>query len=232
MQFRNLIKNAIAPYADLFRFGFRIGAKRAHQPLLINKDTQLVIEGFPRSANTFAVVAFIKSQDRDVAIAHHLHAVAQVKLGVRQGVPVIVLIRRPEDAVRSLKVIFKQRNRNSALKNWLRFYEEVEPLRSRVVIADFDRVIGDFGAVIDEVNAHYGTTFGRFESTPENVQAVFDRIDAIIHGVDHKTEGGKEMYVSRPTEAKRAAQEKVELDLDPKLLARANALYERLTASA
>lgn len=232
MQFRNLIKNAIAPYADLFRFGFRIGAKRAHQSLLINKDTELVIEGFPRSANTFAVVAFTKSQDRDVAIAHHLHAVAQVKLGVRQGVPVIVLIRRPEDAIRSLKVIFRQRARNSALKVWLRFYEEVEPLRSHVVIADFARVISDFGAVIDEMNAKYGTSFGRFEASPESVQAVFDEIDAIIHQTDHKTEGGKEMYVSRPTEAKRAAQKKVDLDLDPALLARANALYERLTTSA
>lgn len=230
MQFRNLLKNALAPYADLFRFGFRIGARREHQALLIHKGTELVIEGFPRSANTFAVVAFIRSQDREVEIAHHLHAVAQVKLGVRQGVPVIVLIRRPEDAVRSLKVIFKQRGRNSALKTWLRFYEEVEPLRDRVVIADFARVIADYGAVIDEVNAKFGTAFGRFDSTPENVQAVFDEIDAIIHRTDHKTEGGKEMYVSRPTEAKRAAQEKVALDLDPALLARANALYERLTA--
>ena len=32
----------------------------------------LVIEGFPRSANTFAVVAFRQAQERYVPIAHHL----------------------------------------------------------------------------------------------------------------------------------------------------------------
>ena len=40
--------------------------------------TELVIEAFPRSANTFATVAFQLSQPAPVRVAHHLHAPAQV----------------------------------------------------------------------------------------------------------------------------------------------------------
>jgi len=41
--------------------------------LLVTKDTEIVIEGYPRSANTFAVVAFLLAQGHPVKIAHHLH---------------------------------------------------------------------------------------------------------------------------------------------------------------
>ena len=42
--------------------------------MLYSKETELVIEGFPRSANTFAVLAFDYAQPDDVKLAHQLHA--------------------------------------------------------------------------------------------------------------------------------------------------------------
>jgi hypothetical protein len=54
-----------------------------YQNLLVDRTTQLVIEGFPRSGNTFAVVAFEQAQRQSVRIAHHLHAPAQVMLAAR-----------------------------------------------------------------------------------------------------------------------------------------------------
>lgn len=41
--------------------------------LVVARDTEIVIEGYPRSANTFAVAAFLLAQGRPVKIAHHLH---------------------------------------------------------------------------------------------------------------------------------------------------------------
>src|SRR6266566_5260966 len=64
----------------------------------------IVIEGFPRSANSFAVHAFRVAQDRPVRIAHHLHAPAQVIAAVRARVAAITLIREPEDAVLELVI--------------------------------------------------------------------------------------------------------------------------------
>ncbi|MDE2597570.1 MAG: hypothetical protein KGL44_11900 [Sphingomonadales bacterium] len=189
-----------------------------------------MIEGFPRSANTFSVVAFQQAQHRPVEIAHHLHAIAQVVSGVRQGIPVIVLIRKPEDSLRSLRVMFKQRGDDAALKRWIRFYTAIAGMRDKVVIAEFSRVIADFGTVIDEVNAKFGTAYARFEATPENIKAVYDEIDLINERSHHTSHGGKSMYVARPTEAKRQAHAKVEFKFDKDLLAQAHALYAELTA--
>src|SRR5207247_8264431 len=41
-------------------------------------ETEICIEGFPRSGNTFAVIAFQQAQTRTVSIAHHVHAPGSV----------------------------------------------------------------------------------------------------------------------------------------------------------
>src|SRR5689334_19049404 len=73
-------------------------------PRAVSRGTEIVIEGFPRSANTFAVVAFRLAQQREIEIAHHLHAAAQIKHAINLKVPVIVLIREPSDAILSVAV--------------------------------------------------------------------------------------------------------------------------------
>ena len=61
----------------LFFFG-AYSPRRKYRGLLVDGGTQMVIEGFPRSGNTFAVFAFRHAQRRDIRVAHHLHAPAQV----------------------------------------------------------------------------------------------------------------------------------------------------------
>src|SRR5205814_3293356 len=64
----------------------------------IRDETEVVIEGFPRSGNTFAVAAFHYAQrPRDVKIAHHAHVPAQLLSAVRLGLPAVVLVRDPEE---------------------------------------------------------------------------------------------------------------------------------------
>ena len=53
---------------------------------LIDDDTQVVIEAFPRCASSFAVAAFRLAQEPNPThIAHHTHMPAQVMEGVRAG---------------------------------------------------------------------------------------------------------------------------------------------------
>lgn len=68
-----------------------------NRELIVGRGTDIVIEGFPRTGNTFAVVAFKNVQDRNYQIAHHLHIISQVKKAVSNNVPVIVLVRNPVD---------------------------------------------------------------------------------------------------------------------------------------
>ena len=100
----------------------RVRSKTRH--IIVSKDTEIVIEGFPRSVNTFAVVAFTFAQGRPVKIARHLHAPAQVIAAVRREIPCIVLIRKPRDAVLSLLVRAPHISADQALKDYIRFYRE------------------------------------------------------------------------------------------------------------
>jgi hypothetical protein len=144
---------------------------------VVGPDTELVIEGFQRSGNTFSVVAFSPAQPRPVKTAHHLHAAAQVVEAVRSGIPTLVLIRAPLDAVLSHMVREPGVTARQALVAWVRFYERILPFRDRIVIADFADVTGDFGAVIARLNERYGTDFLPFDHTPDNVAMVFDLIE-------------------------------------------------------
>src|SRR3954468_5252411 len=70
-------------------------------PRVIGPDTQVVIDGYTRSASTFAVYAFQVSQRTPVRLAHHLHAAAQLIEAARRGLPTIAVVREPRGAVLS-----------------------------------------------------------------------------------------------------------------------------------
>ncbi len=144
---------------------------------VVGAQTELVIEGFPRTGNTFAVFAFQSAQPRPVRIAHHLHAPAQVSAAVASGLPVLLLIRPPEDAVVSTVMWWPYVRPGDALPAYAAFYERLLGLRDACVVARFDEVTSDMGAVIDRLNARYGLEFARFEHTPANVERCYRLID-------------------------------------------------------
>ncbi len=143
-------------------------------PTVIGPETELVIDGYMRSANTFAVYAFQMAQRRPVRLAHHLHAPAQVIEAVRRGVPTMVVVREPEGAILSQVQWEPDVSLRAALRTYARFYRCLLPYAAQVTVGEFDEVTNDFGAVIDRLNVRYGTSFDRFESTPENRQRCMD----------------------------------------------------------
>jgi hypothetical protein len=152
-------------------------ARRRHTAETIEGSTELVIEGFPRTANTFCVFAFQLAQLRPVRVAHHLHAPIQVATAVRLDKPVIVLIRPPMDAVLSLVLRNPYVTIERALKDYSRFYEQVAPLRDRCVVGAFHEVTTDFGEVVRRVNRRYGTRFSAFTPTGQNVAECYALIE-------------------------------------------------------
>jgi len=221
MRIKNKIKNFLGQFPFLFFFVARFYfSKKIKQRLLLNKRTSLVIEGFPRSANTFSVVAFQAAQRRSVDIAHHLHVEAQILRGVKRGLPVLVLIRPPQDAVRSLLVMYPGDSR-ALLNRYFKFYSAVEKVKNQVVIADFSEVVDDFGAVIKKINAKFSTSYGVFEHSDRNVTNVFKEIERI----NDDFSGGKESHVSRPSKHRKNIPLE---ELDEYSLARAASLYNRL----
>ncbi len=143
-------------------------------PEVIGPETELVIDGYTRSATTFAVYALQLSQAKPVRLAHHLHAPAQLIEAARRGVPALVLIREPQGAVLSQVVREPWLTVSGALIAYSRFYACLVPYRDHFVVGEFEEVTHDFGAVVRRLNARFGTSFVEFVHTEARVREVLD----------------------------------------------------------
>jgi hypothetical protein len=144
---------------------------------VLSEDTEVVIDGFTRSASTFAVMAFQLSQDRPVRVARHLHAVAQFAEAAKRALPTILTIRDPESTVLSAVAQEPHLMIEQVLRSYGRFYLRIAPFCSRFVVTDFAQVTKDFGMVIRRLNQKFGTHFREFEHTEANVRQCFDLIE-------------------------------------------------------
>ena len=138
-------------------------------PRVVGPDTEAVIDGYTRSASTFAVYAFQLSQPDPVRLAHHLHAPAQLIEAARRGLPTIAVVREPRGAVLSHVVREPGVDLLDALHAYRRFYRSLMAYRPAFVIADFREVTADFGSVVHRLNERFGTSFGVFNGTPSEL---------------------------------------------------------------
>jgi hypothetical protein len=144
---------------------------------VIGRDTDVVIESFPRCASSFAVAAFRLAQEpRAMHIANHTHTPAQVLVAARRAVPALVLTREPEPAVLS-HVIHTPSLTVAGSPRYVRFYEPLLRRREAFVIGTFDEVVNDFGSVIERLNDRFGTSFARFEHTEANLERLRNEIE-------------------------------------------------------
>jgi hypothetical protein len=125
---------------------------------------------------------------------------------VRLRLPTLVLIREPRDAVLSYLVRRPTLTPHDAVLEYLDFYRTAWPARHGFVVGPFDQVTSDFGAVLDRVNARFGTTFHPYEPTPENEERAF----RLVEEMNRRETGGEvvESLVGRPsTERARRKEE-------------------------
>jgi hypothetical protein len=154
--------------------------KRAESAL--DDETEFVLDGLERSANTFAAVAFQLAQNAHVRMAHHMHAAAPLIEAAHRGLPTLITAREPESTI----VSSAMRQPRVTLRQWLKtyaaFYERLAPVRHRFMVATFEDVTSDFGAVIRRVNERFDTRFVEFEHSADRVRAVFVLIDERAEG--------------------------------------------------
>jgi hypothetical protein len=144
---------------------------------VLRDDTELLIEGFTRSAVTFATIAFQLAQQRPVRVAHTLHSVGHVRMAVRRGVPSLVTIREPEETVLSAVVREPYLTLGGVLAAYTHFYTGIQPVRDRIVVGRFDSIVQDLGSVIRAINERFGTSFDEFVHTEENVRRCYEIIE-------------------------------------------------------
>lgn len=196
------------------------------KPLLIKKNTQMVIEGFPRSANTFFTVAFTLAQKKNVRIAHHLHKEVQVLAAATRNIPVCVLIRQPVDAVRSYLVYQQNVSEEMAFRKYSRFYNTIFPLINRCYVAFFEDVINDAEGTMNGINNKFGTSFATMPHTQENIDAVMKRMEEI----NAKVHGGDNTKDARPDSDRKKILSQISIDETAGYVIEAKQLYDRYLA--
>ncbi len=217
-------------FPSIFHMQMRL---RGHRELTVKRDTDLVIEGFPRSGNTFACAAFQLAQPYPLKLARHLHAPAQIVIAARWGIPALLLLRRPADAALSLLIRDRTVTLAGALGGYARFYSALSAWREHFVVASFEQVTCDFGSVIARLNRRFGSGFALFEHNAENEAAAF----AEVERMELADSGGgplRQTHVSRPSMEREAMKENLAAALsEPSIAAahrRAQGVYDDFLA--
>ncbi len=157
-----------------------LGTSRA-----LTDDTDLVVEGFPRSGNTWTVTAIRLAQGREVVIRSHVHVPAQVIAAVRRGLPTMVLVRSPATNAASSVVAVPHLDVERALRDWIDYHRRLLPHRDGFVAVDFATAVGRLSEAVDRVNERFGTAFSAIEDSPEFRKAVIDRM-VVEHERQHR----------------------------------------------
>ncbi len=201
-----------------------------NRKLMVTKKTKITIEGYPRSANTYAVYAFKHVNELQWhEVGHHLHVQAQVLRSIKYKIPVILLIRHPLGAVRSLVVRHDFIPVSEALEDYIRFYKDLYHLREGFVVANFEDVIDRFGEVTQRLNNHFSSSFNIFPDQDDQAKAaVFSEIDRRNIHLDE----GKVTHLYRPDKDKENLKNAVDLQENSDLYQQAVNIYEKYSVIA
>ena len=193
-------------------------------------QTDLVVEGYQGSANTWLrEVLFLAHPG--IRIASHLHSAAHVRRAVRLGVPVVVVVRPPIDAIAShisrYPELFRQPRRE--LLRYRRFYAGVQRVRDRVLLVTFDRAVHSAESVVAEIDARFSIGLTGTSDWGADLQ---ERVFATLDGI---TGGQFETVSPRPSDVRGGAIITAKAAIqgaDPSLLADCEERYRRLAAMA
>ena len=193
----------------------------------LDADTQVCLEGFPRSGNTFATVLLRR---RGIAqLSSHRHAPAQVERALRAGVPVVLVVRDPVEACASQLVGAPDLRPGDVLWAYRRFHDALVSRRDDVLVLSFETLTGDPAAVLHAVADHTGRELDTAPVDDEERTAIFHEIKWLSE-LDRRQ--GPEM-AARPSERREALKETVRAGIlgSPRLPA-ARAVWEQWRAAA
>ncbi len=146
--------------------------------MAVSGQTGVVIEGFPRSANSYAVVAF-KLVNPEVPIGHHLHVPIQLMQACRFEIPAVLVLRAPEEAVASFMVFQGSFNADIYLKTYIRFHKLLQPCLEQIVVVSFETVISDINRMITALNQKYDKQFMLINSPTDREGEIFEKLKKV-----------------------------------------------------
>lgn len=141
----------------------------------MNRQFDLWIDGFPRSANTFCVHAF-QSANPKAKVRSHRHLPPFIIQAVAYGKPGIFLVRKPVDAALSW-AIYRQEELGICLEYYIDFHRALRPHIPSLFTASFEQVTTHFDRVVERFNRRFGASYQTPDMTGDAVQRCFARVE-------------------------------------------------------
>lgn len=167
-----MIKEIVESNPFLFNIWYHLYRKnRGVKVNYFNPKIMFLLDGYPRSGNTFATSLVKKIFGKEVLI-HHLHAIAPIKISLKQNIPSFILIRDPQEAITSYYLkIFALKRKDipnqidlTLLKQLARqyciYYEYVKLNENKICIINFEDLIENPNNFVDIINKRvYNNSF-------------------------------------------------------------------------
>jgi hypothetical protein len=186
-----------------------------------------LIEGFPRSANTYVREA-LKLANPSKQFASHLHGLGAVKLATKAAVPAVLLIRKPADSIASL--IVRENLPSKAAVRWYIQYHSgaIRLLDAGIIVVPFEVATGAMSRVVGAVNESFG--LGLLAPAGSDESLIRERVR---HSEAADAGYVSEFRVALPSERRKDAllSARRELQAIPDDMQRAQNLYERIVGS-
>ncbi|MEM8893609.1 MAG: hypothetical protein AAGC88_03460 [Bacteroidota bacterium] len=181
---------------------------------VVDDRTNLMIEGFPRSGNTFLYSIISDFQTETLRIAHHLHTLSQIKNALRLNTSAVIMVRDPIDAI----VSFKIRNPYVGFATLANYYLKYHSFlldkleAENLLIVDFQKCINSPNETIKAINDKFNLGL----RTLSEEQLKIDIINKIkeYDKLDNKSEHSNSLTVSVPTPEKSAQKRKLVDELE------------------
>jgi hypothetical protein len=199
---------------------------------VVTSSTDVVIEGFPGSANTYVREALLLVEP-SLRIASHTHSPANALEGARRGVPTLVLVRDPVAATLSFVDRHGGHTPAWALRRYVTFHEALLGRLDGIHVATFEDATTRLGVVIDAMNEALASSLPAFDDEDLDLRR---RLDDKIRADSGRLFGAAgDAQVALPSAARAAERAAAEADLrraDPTLVAAAERAHADLLAEA
>lgn len=177
-------------------------------PKFMGDDGDFVIEGFPRSGNTYFTYRFLLETNFKYKVAHHFHTPSQFNFSVKLNKKAIILIREPLSAITSYLVRFPDVSPRLAILMYKEFYtltyDLIQESPSLFIVVEFNNAIN--GIAMEKVYKFLNID-SKFERQDVDNEMIFRAIEdrsAQLNG------GLKENMVARPSADKLRDNAKVQ----------------------
>lgn len=191
--------------------------------------TDILVDGFPRSANTFMLHA-LKWSNPEYRYASHMHSSGPLKYAAKKNIPILTLIREPRAAVVSL-VVRDNLDLERCLHWYYDYYNCVRDYRNALVLADFTSVTTNLSRVYSEISSSFDLTL----NPPPCKAGDFKEVERMVVYSERRFAGGvvDPLKVSLPTREKLDAAPRYQRVIDTSsrltsLLLRCERVYHEL----